>query len=247
MGGFNGAWLDRHGIRPSYLGLGGPLLLGLGVRPPRSVSHLFPLVTLMLRVLRCRVESLALTHTRTDIFGAVAIWDQRRTMLSIFVVPPTARLHQGCWLCFIRELPGLVAAPPGVRAGSSPLVRSRLRALFTTGLFVANACLSCLVLGRSLQLRLWACCQMPPIVLHPITSMASWLYPKPCPSFGSMPKPCSCYLSNHLGFGPCCFSGILFDPCILSACSFCAQVTLVSRPVCFRGHQRCLVLGTSWR
>ena len=34
----------------------------------------------------CRVGSLALTHTRTDIFGAVAIWDQRRTMLSIFVV-----------------------------------------------------------------------------------------------------------------------------------------------------------------
>ena len=29
----------------------------------------------------CRVGSLALTHTRTDIFGAVAIWDQRRTML----------------------------------------------------------------------------------------------------------------------------------------------------------------------
>ena len=49
----------------------------------------------------CRVGSLALTHTRTDIFGAVAIWDQRRTMLSIFVVPPTARLHQGCWLARI--------------------------------------------------------------------------------------------------------------------------------------------------
>ena len=30
----------------------------------------------------CRVGSLALTHTRTDIFGAVAIWDQRRTMLN---------------------------------------------------------------------------------------------------------------------------------------------------------------------
>ena len=53
MGGFNGAWLDRHGIRPSYLGLGGPPLLGLGVRPPRSVSQLYPLLTLMLRVLRC--------------------------------------------------------------------------------------------------------------------------------------------------------------------------------------------------
>ena len=53
MEGFNGAWLDRHGIRPSYLGLGGPPLLGLGVRPPRSVSHLYPLLTLMLRVLRC--------------------------------------------------------------------------------------------------------------------------------------------------------------------------------------------------
>ena len=48
MGGFNGAWLDRP-----YLGLGGPSLLGLGVRPPRSVSHLYPLLTLMLRVLRC--------------------------------------------------------------------------------------------------------------------------------------------------------------------------------------------------
>ena len=89
----------------------------------------------------CRVGSLALTHTRTDIFGAVAIWDQRRTMLSIFVVPPTARLHQGCWLCFIRVLPGLVAAPPGVRAGSGPLARSRLRALFTTGLFVCSECM----------------------------------------------------------------------------------------------------------
>ena len=28
------AWLDRHGIRPSCLGLGGPPLLGLDVRPP---------------------------------------------------------------------------------------------------------------------------------------------------------------------------------------------------------------------
>ena len=53
MVGFNGAWLDRHGIRPSYLGLGGPPLLGLGVRPPRSVSHLYLLLTLVLRVLRC--------------------------------------------------------------------------------------------------------------------------------------------------------------------------------------------------
>ena len=85
----------------------------------------------------CRVGSLALTHTRTDIFGAVAIWDQRRTMLSNFVVPPTARLHQGCWLCFIRVLPGLVTAPPGVRAGSGPLVRSRL----TTGLLVCSECM----------------------------------------------------------------------------------------------------------
>ena len=48
----NGARLDRHGIRPSYLGLGGPPLLGLAVRPPRSVSHLYPFLTLMLRVLR---------------------------------------------------------------------------------------------------------------------------------------------------------------------------------------------------
>ena len=40
MGGFNGAWLDRYGIRPAYLGLGGPPLLGLAVRPPRSVSLL---------------------------------------------------------------------------------------------------------------------------------------------------------------------------------------------------------------
>ena len=79
------------------------------------------------------------------------------------------------------------------------MVRSRLRALRTTGLFVANACLSCLALGCSLQLGSWACFQMPPVFLHTITSMASWLYPKPCSSFGSMPKPCSCYLSNHLG------------------------------------------------
>ena len=93
---------------------------------------------------------------------------------------------------------------------SSPLVRSRLRALFTTGLFVclfeANACLSCLVLDRSLQLGSWACCQMPPSVRHTITSMALGLYPKPCPSFGSLPKPCN--ISNHLGFGPRCLSGM---------------------------------------
>ena len=197
----------------------------------------------------CRVGSLALTHSRTDIFGAVAIWDQRRTMLSIFfVVPPTATLHQGCWLCFIRVLPGLVAAPPGVRAGSGPLARSRLWALFTTGLFVCSECMpvmSCIGPQSPAQV----------VGLLPDATkssphdhfVASGLYPKPCPSFGSMPKPRSCYFSNHLGFGPCCFSGILFDPCILSACFFCAQVTLVSRPVCFRGHLRCLVLGTSWR
>ena len=72
-------------------------------------------------------------------------------------------------------------------------------------LFVTNACLSCLVLGCSLQLGSRACFQMPLLVLHTITSMASGLHPKPCPSFGSLPKPCSCYLSNPLGFGPCCF------------------------------------------
>ena len=128
----------------------------------------------------CRVGSRALTHTHND----VAILVQRRTLLSIFfVIPPTARCTKVRWLCFIRELPGLVAAPPGVQAGSSPLIRSRLRALCTTGLFVANVCLSCLALGCS----------------HTITLMASGLYPKPCPGFGSMPKPCSCYLSNHLG------------------------------------------------
>ena len=163
-------------------------------------------------------------------------WSSGEHCSASFCCPAHRPLHQGCWLWFIRELPGLVAAPPGVRAGSSPLVRSRLRALFTTGLFVANACLSCLALGRSLQLGSWAFFQMPPVVLHTITSMATGLYPKPWPSFGSMPKPCFCYLSNHMGFGPRCFSGILFDPCILSACSFCAHVTLVSRPVCSRGH-----------
>ena len=41
------------GSVPLILALGGPPLLGLGVRPPRSVSHLYPLLTLMLRVLRC--------------------------------------------------------------------------------------------------------------------------------------------------------------------------------------------------
>ena len=70
----------------------------------------------------CRVGSLALTHTRTDIFDAVAILDPVANIAQhLFVVPPTARLHQGCWLCFIRELPVLVAAPPGVRAGSRSL------------------------------------------------------------------------------------------------------------------------------
>ena len=53
MGGFNGAWFDRHGIRPSCLGFGGPPLLGPGVPPSRSVSHLYPLLTLMKGVLRC--------------------------------------------------------------------------------------------------------------------------------------------------------------------------------------------------
>ena len=131
MGGFNGAWLDRHGIRHSYLGLGvrsfwvwGPSSAAGLTSLPIVNSHAESAAMLTDPIVGywCRVGSLALTHTRTDIFGAVAIWDQRRTMLSIFVVPPTARLHQGCWLCFIRVLPGLVAAPPGVRAGSGPLV-----------------------------------------------------------------------------------------------------------------------------
>ena len=121
----------------------------------------------------CRVGSLALTHTHND-FAILVQW---RTLFSIFLLsrpPPVApRLLAG----FIRELPGLVAALPGVRAGSSPLVRSRLRALCTTGLSVANACRSCLALGRSLQLGSWACFQMPPVILHTITSMASGLYP----------------------------------------------------------------------
>ena len=39
-----GAWLDRYGIRPNCLGLGGPPLLGLGVRPPRSCSLLWLIV-----------------------------------------------------------------------------------------------------------------------------------------------------------------------------------------------------------
>ena len=38
MGGFNGAWLDRHGIRPSYLGLGGSPPSGSG--GPSSETHL---------------------------------------------------------------------------------------------------------------------------------------------------------------------------------------------------------------
>ena len=43
----------------------------------------------------CRVGSLALTHTHDE----VAILVQQRTLLTIFVVvPPTARLHQGCVL-----------------------------------------------------------------------------------------------------------------------------------------------------
>ena len=67
----------------------------------------------------CRLGSLALTHTHND----VAVLVQWRTLLSIFLLsrpPPVApRLLAG----FIRELPGLVAAPPGVRAGSSPLGR----------------------------------------------------------------------------------------------------------------------------
>ena len=126
-------------------------------------------------------------------------WSSGEHCSASFCYPAHRPLHQSCWLCFIRELPGLVAAPPGVRAGSSPLVRSRLRALCTTGLFVAYACLSCLALGCSLQLGSWAFFQMPLVFLHTITSMASGLNPKPCPGFGSLPKPYSCYLSNHLG------------------------------------------------
>ena len=40
------------------LALGGPPLLGLGVHPPRSVSHLYPLLTLMLRVLAMLIHSI---------------------------------------------------------------------------------------------------------------------------------------------------------------------------------------------
>ena len=83
--------------------------------------------------------SLALTHTRTDILGAVATWAQRRTMLRIFVVPLSARLHQGCWLCLIRELPGLVAAPTGVRGVSSLGPKSSPGALHRW--FVCNECM----------------------------------------------------------------------------------------------------------
>ena len=144
-------------------------------------------------------------------------------MLSIFVVPPTARLHQGCWLCFIRVLPGLVPAPPGVRVGSGPLARSRLRALFTTGLFVANACLSCLVLGRSLQLRSWACCQMPPIVLHTFTSWHQGCILSPAPALA----PCR---SHVLAISPIIWvSGLVVFPGICSTLAFCLLVLFVLR------------------
>ena len=200
------------GSVPLILALGGPPLLKSG--GPSSTVDLasLPIVNSHAESAAmladpmvgywCRVGSLALTHTHND----VAILVQWRTLLSIFLLSRPSAVAPRLLAGFIRELPGLVAALP---AGSSPLVRSRLRALCTTGLFVANACWSCLVLGRSLQLGSWACFQMPPVVLHTITSMASGLYPKPCPSFGSMPKPCSCYLSNLLGFGPRCFFRVI--------------------------------------
>ena len=156
----------------------------------------------------CRVRSLALTHTHND----VAILVQRRTLLSIFLFllsrpPPVCTKVGGCvssvncqdWSLLFRECgQGLVPWSEVVSGRSSPLFC----------LFVANACLSCLVLGRSLQLGSWACYRTPPTVLHTITTMSSGLCPKPCPSFGSLPKPCSCMLSNHLGFGPRCLSGM---------------------------------------
>ena len=197
-GEFSGAWLDRHGIRPSYLGLRGSAPSGSGVSVLRGGSHYSthcshaesaamladPMVGYW-----CRVGSQALTHTRTDIFGAVAIWDQRRTMLSIFVVPSL----------LLRECgQGLV-----------PLVRRRLRALFTTGLFVCGECMPVMSCIGPL-FSAWV------VGLLPDATYSSpddhfdgiGLYPKLYPSFGSLPKPCSCNLSNHLGFGPRGLSGM---------------------------------------
>ena len=75
------------GSVPLILALGGPPLLGLG--GPSSAVGLTSLLIVNSHAESaamladpmvgywCRVGSLALTHTRTDIFGAVAIWDQR--------------------------------------------------------------------------------------------------------------------------------------------------------------------------
>ena len=84
----------------------------------------------------CRVGSLALTHTRALISSALWPLGNSGEQCSAFLLsrpPPVCTKVVG--------LPGLVAAPQGVRAGSCPLVRSRLRALFTTGLLVRNECM----------------------------------------------------------------------------------------------------------
>ena len=98
MGGFNGAWLDRHGIRPSYLGFGvsapswsgGPSsAVGLTSLPIVN-SHAESAAMLADPMVGywCRVGSPALTHTHND-----AILVQWRTLLSIFLLsrpPPVA-------------------------------------------------------------------------------------------------------------------------------------------------------------
>ena len=53
----------------------------------------------------CRVGSLALTLTSP-------FWSSGEHCSASFCYPAHRPLHQSCWLCFIRELPGLVAAPP---------------------------------------------------------------------------------------------------------------------------------------
>ena len=119
-GGFNGAWLDHHGIRPllswpwgsATSGSGGPSsAVGLTSLPIVN-SHAESAAMLADPMVGywCRVGSLALTHTHND----VAILVQQRTLLSsFFVVPPTARCTKvvGCvssvncqdWSLLLRE------------------------------------------------------------------------------------------------------------------------------------------------
>ena len=196
MGGFNGAWLDRHGIRPPS-GSGGPSsAVGLTSLPvvdshAESAAMLAdPMVGYWCRV---GVTSIDAHSPMTSPF-----WSSGEHCSASFCYPPTARCTKGVgcvssvncqdWSLLLRECgQGLV---PWSEVVSGALHHC----------FVCSECMpvmSCI----GLQSPAWvvglfsdATCISPHDHFDGIG-----LYPKPCPGFGSLPKPCSCYLSNHLG------------------------------------------------